>query len=369
MIGADLGPQIEYHFSASQRRGEFLRKLGNVILPDETQDADLPGTDIFMGRKRHLEVGDLGAGFAQAPLKTRCEPFEKLVAIERFGRAGPDRAVEPPQQLLAFRIDVVIDIEDLAAGHLGALNALEPRLQSGAFACRDLEDFRTRVFELQRIAQALPLSLAQEIAFVDDDQVGFFELLAIDVNDFGREPAPGLQAEDPCGAHRVDDDAQGRDGEGIAVDAAQRVTDRGHEIRAAPHRFGDEHVGTRLLAQLARGRKQGIEPAAEAPSGDFLDGETLRAQIGGIDEVRALVVGDQAHAQTLIGQGAPQPSNGGRFPGPQEASDHDVARFVHVSPIWAFLHGCSSILSIVSPRCSMYPCTSTAALSGVPFTP
>ena len=51
---------------------------------------------------------------------------------------------------------------------------------------------------------------------------------------------------------------------------------------------------------LPRGVDEGVEAAAEAAAGDFLDGKLVGAAEGGIDEAGALVVGDEADAEAAV---------------------------------------------------------------------
>lgn len=73
---------------------------------------------------------------------------------------------------------------------------------------------------------------------------------------------------------------------------------------------------------------QRIKPAAKTAAGDFLGREPLRPEQGCVHQVPALIVGDEAHAQSLIGKASGQPGDRSGFPGAQEAANHDVAGLV-----------------------------------------
>src|SRR6185437_11806891 len=71
--------------------------------------------------------------------------------------------------------------------------------------------------------------------------------------------------------------------------------------------------------------------------------------------------------EPLAAQVPGQFQNGGRLPRPQEAADHDVARFGHELPVDCH-DPLPCILSIVASSNRIYPCTSTLLGSGVPRT-
>ena len=95
-----------------------------------------------------------------------------------------------------------------------------------------------------------------EVGFVDDDEVGFLELFAVDINDLLRKLAAFAQAEHARRAHRIDQHAQRRDAEVLAVNAPKRIGDRRHEVGAAADRLGNEHIRPRALGEFTGGIDQ-----------------------------------------------------------------------------------------------------------------
>ena len=165
----------------------------------------------------------------------------------------------------------------------------------------------------------------EQVGLVDDDQVRLLQLLAVNVENLLRKLSALGQTEDALRAHRIDQHAERRDGEVVAVNAAQRIRHSGHEVRATAHRLRDEHVGPGRGGKFVRGIDERIKPAAEAAAGNLLHGKALRFEHGGIDEMAALVVGDQPDAQALIVQMPRELRHGGRLARAKEAADHDVA--------------------------------------------
>ena len=75
-----------------------------------------------------------------------------------------------------------------------------------------------------------------------NEDVGFLELLLVDVNNLLGKVTAAFEAKHAGGPHGIYEHADRRDGELIAVDAAQRIGDRGDEIGATADGFGDEGV-------------------------------------------------------------------------------------------------------------------------------
>ena len=78
--------------------------------------------------------------------------------------------------------------------------------------------------------QSLAQFLVQLVALVDDDQVCFFELLLVDVDDLRGKGSSFNQAQDARRPDRVDQHAQGGDSEAIAIEAPQRVAHGGEQV-------------------------------------------------------------------------------------------------------------------------------------------
>ena len=100
-------------------------------------------------------------------------------------------------------------------------------------------------------------------------------MLLVDVKHlFGEAPAL-FQTKDAQPPDRVRQHADWGDAEVVPVKAAQRISNCGDQIRAAPDWFGNEDIRPALLGQLIGGLDQRIEAAAETAPRDFLGGEAL----------------------------------------------------------------------------------------------
>lgn len=152
-------------------------------------------------------------------------------------------------------------------------------------------------------------------------------MFSVNVEHLGGEAASFREAEDPFCADGVDKDADGGDFELAPVESTEGVGDSGDEVGATADGFSDENIGAGSGGEIIGGIDEGVKPATEAPPGDFLRGETLGAEHGGIDEVHALVIRDEADAFALGGERLGEFGDCGGFAGAEESSDHDVAGF------------------------------------------
>ena len=143
--------------------------------------------------------------------------------------------------------------------------------------------------------------------------------------DLAGKRRPGLHTQHAQGANRVDHHTQWSDHEGLAVHALQRVTDRRAQVGAAADRFGDEHLGRHVFGEPAGRVDQRLEPAAEAPARDLLDGKPTGDGHRRVDQSNALIVGDEADAATHPIEMFGEPEDGGGLTCTQESTDHDVA--------------------------------------------
>ena len=137
----------------------------------------------------------------------------------------------------------------------------------------------------------------------------------------------GGKPQHPFGPQRIDDHAHRRHRESVAVDLLQRQCHRGHEVGAAAHRLGDQHIGRGLPHQRFGRLDKRREPAAEAAAHDLLDRHPVGRGERRVDEPPALVVRDQAHAEAAVGEPLSQPQDRCRLAGPEKAANHDVSGF------------------------------------------
>src|SRR6202011_5261668 len=134
----------------------------------------------------------------------------------------------------------------------------------------------------QRCLQAvLPLD-AEKIALVNDDNLRLLKLFAIRVSYLRRETAALRNPQNALGAYGIHQHAQGSHVEVVAINPTQRKAHGRDQIGATADRLRDEYVRTAALRKTAGGFHQGMETAAEATAGDFLDGELVIAEHHGI---------------------------------------------------------------------------------------
>ena len=101
-------------------------------------------------------------------------------------------------------------------------DAGEPGVDAAVMAGGDASDVGLGEAGAEGGFEAIEAGVIEEIRFVDDDELGFFELLGVDVEDFGGEAGAGGEAEDAFGADGIDEDELGqplfeRKGRGIVL--------------------------------------------------------------------------------------------------------------------------------------------------------
>ena len=153
------------------------------------------------------------------------------------------------------------------------------------------------------------------------------------------------------GADRIDQDTEGSDGELISVDSSQGVADGGDQIRATADGFCDEGVGSGGGVQFSGGVDEGIEAAAKTTTRDFLGSEAAGAEHGGIDEFAALIIGDETDLEPGLGEMVGESGDGGRLPGTEESTDHEIACGVAHGTMVAGVRVPIVPVAVVSPTC------------------
>ena len=273
-------------------------------------------------------MGHLGALALEAFLNRAGQSLQDGVRVEPVSIFQLHRAIQPAEQRFAFRIKLVVHVHRCARGLLSGGKAMEPRVQSRPFTRRRLKNLRLRKFVGQLAAQSLPPRCIEQIAFVDDDEVGLLELLAVNVENLLGELAAALQPEHAQRANRVRQHTEWCDGKVAAVNQSQRIRDRRDEVSATADRLGNEHVRPRRRCQFVRRVHEGVEPATKTTARNFFGRESPRTQHRRVDQLASLVVGNEPDAQALAGQMLRQPRHRRRFARAKKAADHDVTGFV-----------------------------------------
>ncbi len=176
------------------------------------------------------------------------------------------------------------------------------------------------------------LRRVEQVVLAQDDELRFSHLSFEEVADAVVERSGG--AEKLSQACWLDEDGKGCEGEGRRMEAFDRRIDRGRQVSAAADGFGKDHVRQVLLHQLRCAGDELREPATEASVGDLGHVETEVAYDSGVDEVRALVVGDDTDANTSRHQLARRSDKCRRLSGAKEAantreSHHGMSNLPH----------------------------------------
>ena len=319
--GSVLGAQVDDQLAGLDGRLERVRHLRAAVARDEVEHRDVRRQ--LLGRERHLEVRDLRGPDRAGHVSGQV--VQQRVAVERGVAGDAHRRVQPAEQRLALGVHLVVYVGGCAEAHRAAGDPLEPVSRPAAVARGHRQHDGPRIPRGQRRAQPLQARRVEEVHLVHHDGVRLGKLPVVDVQHLLRERSARFQAQHARRPDRVDEDAQRRDLEGVPVHPAQRIADRGPQVRAASHRLGDEDVRPRLGVQPVGRVHQGVEPAAEAAAGDLLHRESLRAGDRGVDQADALVVGDQPDPLALLRQEPREPDDRRRLAGAQKAADHDVA--------------------------------------------
>ena len=190
---------------------------------------------------------DFVAPRLEAAADVREDRHQHVVAIKvcvavGIGLADFHLGVQPAEQRFPEGVAVIIDFGDRGRLRGVGEQVRKPGIETGAVAGGTFDDGRVRIHRCERGCQPLPPRRVDQIALVDNDELRFFELLAVDVGHVFRE-LRGSESEHAFGSQRIDQHAHRRHGEAIAVDLLKWQGHRRDEVGAAPHRFGKQHVG------------------------------------------------------------------------------------------------------------------------------
>ena len=111
--------------------------------------------------------------------------------------------IKPAKQRFAFGVHFVIHLHHVARDLFGVSDAGKPRIQTLAGACRDLQHFGIGKFLGEFGLKSGEGVRLEEIGFVDDDQVGFLELFAVDINDLLGKLSAFAQSKHTRRAHGI----------------------------------------------------------------------------------------------------------------------------------------------------------------------
>ena len=155
-----------------------------------------------------LRWGDLAAGGVDPLAQILDQAHQEAVAVEGLIARDAVGGVQPAQLRLALGVDAVVELHGFALDGVLRQNAVKPGVESVAGLGGDPKDLGLRVGRLEGDDEAGAALVIQRVALVDDDDLGFLELLLVDVDHLLGEGASGVcEAQNAFGAGRVDEHA------------------------------------------------------------------------------------------------------------------------------------------------------------------
>src|SRR5439155_17466459 len=128
-----------------------------------------------------FEMRDLRAGSAQAALQIADNIQQERIEVNGIGGADLDAAVEPAQLGLALGVDVVIDVQDLAAEVAALIEQLDEGHEALAGLRRYAQHRRAGILGLHQALDLPNRGGRHLVNAVEQDRIGLFKLLAEDV--------------------------------------------------------------------------------------------------------------------------------------------------------------------------------------------
>ena len=157
-------------------------------------------------------------------------------------RCQPDVGIEPAKQGFAIGVAVIVEVGDGGGGRVFTEHRFAPGVSTGTLAGRQLKQPGGWELVSKSLPQLRPQDLIGKVNLIDDDALGLFELLAIDVLDMFGEPRAGSKAEDAGGPQRVEDHTEGSKLKPFPVQLLKGQADRGDQISTAADRLGQQDV-------------------------------------------------------------------------------------------------------------------------------
>ena len=141
-------------------------------------------------------MGDFKAGGGEFTPDGGQQLQQQVVAVELTPllcllRCQPDVGIEPAKQGFAIGVAVIVEVGDGGCCRAIAEHGVAPGVNTGALAGRQLKQPSGWEFASECLPQLRPQNLIGNVNLIDDDALGLFELLAIDVLNVFGEPRPG----------------------------------------------------------------------------------------------------------------------------------------------------------------------------------
>ncbi len=282
--GSASARQIDDELRALDGLLEGEGKLGDEVVADEVDDRDV--AEAGVGAESHFQ----GARFPRCARRTwmsAASVRRSGVGVEAGGAGELHGGVEPAEERFALGVEFVIHLHRGAGALLARGNGARTSRRVRCLSRTETSRISACGNSAARLAtQGSEPLRRQQLGFSDDDEIGLLQLLAVNVEDFLGEFSALHEAEDSLGADGIDEDAERRDEESVAVNPAQRVGHRRDEIGATADGLGDEDIRTSGVAEFARSLDEGIEAAAKTAAWDLLGGEAFATAASRCPRVR-----------------------------------------------------------------------------------
>ena len=227
--------------------------------------------------------------------------------------------VQPPEQRLALGIHVVVHVHRVGRGHVARQDARTSRRGPRRSALTTATIARLRKRARQRVARAGVPRRLEQVALVDDDDVGLFELLLVDVEHLGRERRPGSS---PSTRARASD----RPARSAARRGSRRRTGAATDSCTVARRSVQLPTGSARKTSGRASRGRAVRPRRSSelkrqqkqPPVISSTGKPWRVSDGRVHEPVALIVGDEPDAPAAAGQAAASRSIAVVLPAPRK---------------------------------------------------
>lgn len=206
--------------------------------------------------------------------------FEQFITIEFIHAAALTldfhRCIEPAEERLALAIAVVVNVEETTGISSRRPGPPRPMPRSPSRRGPRLRKSWPREIHDRAPRRVGPFGVIEKVEFVgDDDELSLFELFAVNVENVFRELAPFDEAKDLSGAHGIDENTERSHRVVIAVDLLKWKAHGCDEMTYNSRPAREKDIGTGGGRQGSGGIDQGVEAAAKAAAGDFLDREMV----------------------------------------------------------------------------------------------
>ena len=251
---------------------------------------------------------------------------QQMVAVKLLPGVNRNRRIQPTQQCLSLRVNVVVQIHRRLLGLDFAGHDFKPLRQALSLPDGNGQHSRPRKFRSQTFLQSLQRVGLQQVDFVHHNQVGFLQLFPIDVDDLWGKTNSFGQSQHALRPNRIHQRRKRRNLKIVAVNAPQRIRHRSLQIRATAHRLGHKHFRPSRFRQTLGRLQQRVKPTAKTAPRNLLRGVSRSAQGRRVHQSASLIVGDQPRLASASGQILCQLRHRRRLAGAQKTPNHNIPR-------------------------------------------